>query len=486
MEAGSLLDLFIAALYSIARHVSAKKWPWQKPVITWDWESVLRFLGIRLGDIPTTVVRDGAVTVDALVRRADAFSDRPAGGGATTIISGGRLQIITTVPHGPHWVALRRNLTSEAFHPVRGLARATPHRERALAGLVADVASRSCSGDGVVPVRDCLYAALFKLNVATCFGDGVVDCEQVEAMRVAQREFLHILPTFRVFATFQKVAKLLYWDRWKQLVHSRRKQEEMYLPLIRARQEQRRRTGDTTATSYVDTLLDLEVPAEGDPHQKRNLNDGEMVGLVSEYLGASTGTVLALLEWTLANLVLQPGVQTRLRREVEAAGGEACAYLRAVVMEALRRHPPVPAVQRHMSSDVVVGTTPVDRGTLVNFSLEDIGRDSKIWTSPEDFIPDRFMPGGEGAGVRLTVGSKEATKVKMMPFGAGRRICPGMGYAMVNLEYFLAKLVTAFEWHPVKGEEEVDLTAEHGFFTTMLNPLRAQVVPRTTSLQTTA
>lgn len=94
------------------------------------------------------------------------------------------------------------------------------------------------------------------------------------------------------------------------------------------------------------------------------------------------------------------------------------------------------------------------------------------------------MPGGEGDGVRLTIGSKEATKVKMMPFGAGRRICPGMGYAMVNLEYFLANLVTAFEWHRVKGEE-VDLTEEHGFFTTMVNPLRAQVVPRTTSLQAT-
>lgn len=102
-----------------------------------------------------------------------------------------------------------------------------------------------------------------------------------------------------------------------------------------------------------------------------------------------------------------------------------------------------------------------------------------------EFIPDRFMPGGEGAGVRLTIGSKEATKVKMIPFGAGRRVCPGMGYAMVNLEYFLANMVTAFEWYPVKGEE-VDLTAEHGFFTTMRNLLRAVVVTRTTSLQAIA
>ncbi|TKW26752.1 hypothetical protein SEVIR_3G211100v4 [Setaria viridis] len=469
----SVATLIIAVLCNLLRHLNASKWP----VI--NKESILRLLGIRLGDIPTTVILDSAVAVDALVRRADAFSDRPAGGGATTIISNGRLQIITTVPYGPHWVALRRNLTSEAFHPVRGLARAAPHRARALAALVAGIAARSAGGGGAVPVRECLYAALFALNAATCFGDGV-DGALVEAMRAAQQEFLRILPSFRVFATFEKVARLLYRDRWKQLVHSRRRQEELYLPLIRARQEWRCTGGTTTAAaaaSYVDTLLNLEVPDEGNPHGRRKLSDGEMVGLVSEYLGASTGTVLAVLEWTLANLVLRPDIQSRLRGEVEAAGGEACAYLRAVVMESLRRHPPVPSVQRHMSRDVVVGSTTVARGTLVNFSLEEIGRDSKIWTSPEEFIPDRFMPGGEGEGVRLTIGTKEAAKVMMMPFGAGRRICPGMGYATLHMEYFLANLVTAFEWHPVEGEA-VDLKADHGFFTTMCNPLHARVVPR--------
>ena len=196
----SVATLIIAVLCNLVRHRSPSKWP----VITK--ESVLRLLGIRLGDIPTTVILDSAVAVDALVRRADAFSDRPAGGGATTIISNGRLQIITTVPYGPHWVALRRNLSSEAFHPVRGLARAAPHRARALAALVDDIAARSAGGGGAVPVRECLYAALFALNAATCFGDGV-DGELVEAMRAAQQEFLRILPSFRVFATFQKVRR---------------------------------------------------------------------------------------------------------------------------------------------------------------------------------------------------------------------------------------------------------------------------------------
>ncbi|BAT11622.1 Os10g0511250 [Oryza sativa Japonica Group] len=102
----------------------------------------------------------------------------------------------------------------------------------------------------------------------------------------------------------------------------------------------------------------------------------------------------------------------------------------------------------------------------------------QIWTSSEEFSPERFMEGGE-EGVRLAIGSKQeaTTKVKMMPFSAGRRTCPGMGYAILHLEYFLANLVTAFEWRRVPWEEEVDLTADYGFITTMQHPLRALVVP---------
>uniref|UniRef100_J3N412 Cytochrome P450 89A2 n=1 Tax=Oryza brachyantha TaxID=4533 RepID=J3N412_ORYBR len=272
-------------------------------------------------------------------------------------------------------------------------------------------------------------------------------------------EFLSFLSKARVFGTFQKVARLVYRDRWKKLVHYRRRQQEMYLPLIRARKEQRRTQGTTSpsssSTAYVDTLLDLEVPAADGEAGRRKLTEGEMVGLVSEYLGATTGTVLAELEYILANLILRPDVQSRLRAE------------------------------RHMGCDVVLGDdTHAAQGSVVSFAIEEIGRDNEIWASAQEFRPERFMPGGEGEGVRLALGSKhqeEATKVvKMMPFGAGRRRCPGMGYAMLHLEYFLASLVAAFEWRRAPGEDgEVDLTADYGFITAMQRPLRALVVPRT-------
>ncbi|MQL97123.1 hypothetical protein Taro_029809 [Colocasia esculenta] len=85
----------------------------------------------------------------------------------------------------------------------------------------------------------------------------------------------------------------------------------------------------------------------------------------------------------------------------------------------------------------------------------------------------RFLPGGEGADADIT-GSRE---IKMMPFGVGRRICPGLGLAMLHLEYFVANLVRAFEWKPVDGEE-VDLTEKFEFTVMMKNPLSALITQR--------
>ena len=71
-------------------------------------------------------------------------------------------------------------------------------------------------------------------------------------------------------------------------------------------------------------------------------------------------------------------------------------------------------------------------------------------------------------------GSKE---IKMMPFGAGRRICPGYGLALLHLACFVANLVREFEWKAVEGEE-VDLAEDFEFMVIMKNPLRAQIIPR--------
>ncbi|TVU06998.1 hypothetical protein EJB05_47037, partial [Eragrostis curvula] len=99
------------------------------------------------------------------------------------------------------------------------------------------------------------------------------------------------------------------------------------------------------------------------------------------------------------------------------------------------------------------------------------GRDSKAWTDPEEFRPERFLAGKEGDGVGPVPGRKE---IRMMPFGAGRRTCPGAGFGMLHVKLILASLVRDFEWESCGG---VDLTEHDGFFKVMKTPLQARVTP---------
>jgi cytochrome P450 len=107
--------------------------------------------------------------------------------------------------------------------------------------------------------------------------------------------------------------------------------------------------------------------------------------------------------------------------------------------------------------------------------VADFGRDEAAWTAAREFRPERFLEGGEGHGVDLT-GSRE---IRMMPFGAGRRMCPGYTLGLLHVEYFVGSLVRELEWLPPAEGEEVDMTEELDFTTVMKHPLRARLVRRT-------
>ncbi|CAK9309084.1 unnamed protein product [Citrullus colocynthis] len=229
---------------------------------------------------------------------------------------------------------------------------------------------------------------------------------------------------------------------------------------------------------YVDTLLDLELPDE-----KRKLTDDEIVTLCSEFLNAGTDTTSTTLQWIMANLVKYPEIQNKLFVEMKGVMGDGSReevkeedlgklpYSKAVVLEGLRRHPPVHFVVPHaVKEDTELENYVIPRNGSVHFMVAEMGWDSKVWEDPMEFKPERFMKGGEEeemAGFDLT-GSKE---IKMMPFGVGRRICPAIGLAMLHLEYFIANLVWRFQWKAVDGDA-VDLAEKIEFTVLMKRPLK--------------
>uniref|UniRef100_A0A0E0KMD3 Cytochrome P450 n=1 Tax=Oryza punctata TaxID=4537 RepID=A0A0E0KMD3_ORYPU len=432
----------------------------------------------------TIKIRDAAVARRALIDHADVFSNRPAALFAVPLVTGlrrRRSDNILSVPYGSLWRALRCNLTVELLHPTR-LASIEPLQRDAVESLVADVADRS-AGE-VVVVRERIRAAVFPLVVRLCFGDGLGEHQLRELQRL-MKDFVLAIGDANRFPGKSWPARLLHWTRLHRLRAFRRRQADYFLRLIAARR-QTRHTDDGVFRPYVDSLLDLRVPdADNTCRSRRALTDDEMVSLVSEFLGAGTETVVSCVEWTLAHLVIEPEAQDKLHREVidgERHRVMLTPYLRAVMLESLRLHPPVPLVMRyaHAASPAAEEMTglplPAGGGARMHFMVRDIGRDGKAWTEPNVFRPERFMAGGEAEGVGPLPGPKE---MRMMPFAAGRRSCPGMGIGMAHVGLIVAALVREFEWAPAAAARgRVDLTELDGFFKTMRTPLRARATPR--------
>ncbi|MCO5610808.1 hypothetical protein L7F22_065049 [Adiantum nelumboides] len=169
----------------------------------------------------------------------------------------------------------------------------------------------------------------------------------------------------------------------------------------------------------------------------------DLATFCTEFLAASIDTIATTLEWAIARLVLHPDIQGKLYDEIHGVAGDRpvdeedlsqLPFLRAILKKTLRLHAPLPFLFPHMVSEPCkVGNHDIPMGSTVLFTIAYIARDPEIWHEPLMFKPERFLI----ADVDIT-GTKG---VATMPFGVGRRICPGLGLATMHMELFVARLV---------------------------------------------
>ena len=187
-----------------------------------------------------------------------------------------------------------------------------------------------------------------------------------------------------------------------------------------------------------------------------------------------TDTTAVTLEWAMSNLLNYPEVLRKARNEIDDKIGfdrlvdepdiVKLPYLQNIVSETLRLYPAVPLLLPHLSSnDCKVAGYDVPRGTMVLTNVWAMQRDPTLWEAAEMFKPERFDKAGEAD--------------KLLPFGMGRRACPGAGLAQRLVSLVLGTLVQCFEWERV-GDELVDMTEDKGATLPKLVPLRTMCKAR--------
>lgn len=204
--------------------------------------------------------------------------------------------------------------------------------------------------------------------------------------------------------------------------------------------------------------------------------------LVQDVLAAGTDTTYTVLEWAMTELLRHPQVMAKLQNELRSTGRkrsdiivpdeyEKIPYLEAVIKETLRVHPPVPLlVPREARNDVNIMGYDIVAKTMVIVNAWAIGRDPTLWDEPDEFRPERFL--NSSVDIR-------GHDFQLIPFGAGRRSCPGISFAMVTNEIALANLLHKFNWELPNGMKrgDLDMTETTGSTIHKKEPLLAIATP---------
>lgn len=194
-----------------------------------------------------------------------------------------------------------------------------------------------------------------------------------------------------------------------------------------------------------------------------------MTFCVQDMFAAGTDTTFIVLDWGMTELILHPEVLEKAQAEVRSVVGARKVvlesdlpqldYMKAVIKETFRLHPPAPVlVPRESMEQVTIDGYDIPAKTRIFVNAWAIGRDPQSWEDPEAFKPERFLDSSIDF---------KGQDFELIPFGAGRRICPAMTFGTASVELALAQLLHSFDWELPPGVTAKDLDMTEIFGITM-------------------
>ncbi|XP_010426318.1 PREDICTED: cytochrome P450 71A23 [Camelina sativa] len=260
----------------------------------------------------------------------------------------------------------------------------------------------------------------------------------------------------------------LGWIDWVSGLEARLEKTANDFDKLLERIVQDHEDGDGNRMDFVDVLLAVQR----EKSVGFEIDRFSIKAIILDAFVGGTDTSSTLVEWEMTELLGHPECLKILQEEVRTiCKGKSSVseddvkdmhYLKAVIKETLRLHPPVPLMVPHQSiKDVRLRGNYVPAGTQVIVNLWAVGREAATWgPDPNEFRPERHLEGD--ADFR-------GQDFELIPFGAGRRMCPGISFAVVLNEVVLANLVHGFDWQST--EDQTDVAESIGSVIRRMHPL---------------
>ncbi|XP_027342060.1 cytochrome P450 71D11-like [Abrus precatorius] len=411
---------------------------------------------LQLGEIFTIIVSSPEYAKEVMKTHDVIFASRPQTL-ASNMLSYGSTNIIGA-PYGNYWRQLRKICTVELFTQKR-VNSFKPLREEELTNLIKIIDSHNGSP---VNLTEAILLSMYNIISRAAFG---MKCKD-------QEEFISVVKEGVTVAAGFNIGDLFPSAKWLQLVTGlrpkleklHRKIDQILEDIIVEHKEAKSKAKEGQGEAEED-LVDVLLKFQ-DGNQDICLTIKNVKAIILDIFGAGGETSATTINWAMAEMVRDPRVMKKAQVEVREVFNmkgmvdEICIdelkYLKSVVKETLRLHPPAPLLiprENGQACEIHGYHIPIKSKIFVNAWA--IGRDPNFWTEPERFYPERFIDSSI---------DYKGNNFEYIPFGAGRRICPGSTFGLINVELALAFLLYHFDWKLPNGmeSEELDMTEEFG------------------------
>ncbi|CAI9118602.1 OLC1v1020194C1 [Oldenlandia corymbosa var. corymbosa] len=410
---------------------------------------------LQLGEISTIVVSSPGMAKSVLKTHDLAFSDRPS------VLLGKIIAYnysdIAFSPYGEYWRQLRKLCTLELL---------SAKRVRSFGSIRRDEVSKLVSSirEDAIPLFQSKEGINLTRKISSYTSSMICAAAFGRAFGRHQAELVEILNKVLILASGFDVSDV--FPSWKilhrfismkpELVELHNRIDGILETIIQQHVENP--TGRNSELGQED-LLDilLRIKQSGDPDFP--ITNASIKAVILDIFTGGTETSANVVEWAMAEMIRYPNVLAKAQSEIrellkgktmiEEADIQKLSYLKLVIKETLRLHPPLPLlIPRESRAQCEIDGYIIPDRTRAIVNVWAIGRDSKYWDDPENFKPERF----DNSLVDFT-----GSNYELLPFGAGRRSCPGLSFGIANVELPLANLLFYFDWKLPNEINGVDL-----------------------------
>ncbi|GMN62237.1 hypothetical protein TIFTF001_031309 [Ficus carica] len=409
---------------------------------------------LKLGEV-SHIIASSPVTAKEAMRNNDVnFSQRSLGLPEADVFAS---MGITFCPHGDYWRQLRRICTNELLSPNR-VKSFRSIREEEVSNLVRFLHSNQGSP---INLSEKIFALTYSITSRAAFGK---KCKEQEEFTEATKEGLKISAGFNISHVFPSQNWLRWMTGLGPKVEKNLKKTDGILQSIVDAYKEDKANNDVAEISLIDVLFNLQK--KGD--KEFSLDTANIKVIIMDIFMAGGETSSTVIEWAMLEMLKDPKIMEEAQAEVRRVFGskgnveetkdlDELKFLDSVIKETLRLHPPVVLIPRESKESCVIDGYEIPAKTKFIVNAWAIGRDPKYWTEPERFQPERFLESTNSVDFK-------GSDFQFIPIGAGRRMCPGIWFALADVKLPLGQLLFHFDWKLPNGisHENLDMSESFG------------------------